>query len=40
MNSLLNDVVVVVSVGTKSVSQSHLLSFDNNKVLKIINWIC
>ena len=19
---------------------SHLLSFDNNKVLKIINWIC
>ena len=27
-------------VGTKGVSQNHLLSFDNNKVLKIINWIC
>ena len=25
--------------GTKGVSQNHLLSFDNNKVLKIINWI-
>jgi len=25
---------------TKGVSQNHLLSFDNNKVLKIINWIC
>jgi len=29
-----------VAVGTKGVSQNHLLSFDNNKVLKIINWIC
>ena len=28
------------SVGTKGVSQNHLLSFDDNKVLKIINWIC
>jgi len=28
------------AVGTKGVSQNHLLSFDNNKVLKIINWIC
>ena len=27
-------------VGTKGVSQNHLLSFDNNKILKIINWIC
>ena len=27
-------------VGTKGVSQNHLLSFDNNKVLKIINWTC
>jgi len=27
-------------VGTKGVSQNHLLSFDDNKVLKIINWIC
>jgi len=27
-------------VGTKSVLQNHLLSFDDNKVLKIINWIC
>jgi len=26
-------------VGTKGVSQNHLLSFDDNKVLKIINWI-
>jgi len=24
-------------VGTKGVSQNHLLSFDDNKVLKIIN---
>jgi len=30
----------VVNVGTKGVSQNHLLSFDDNKVLKIINWIC
>jgi len=30
----------VLSVGTKGVSQYHLLSFDNNKVLKITNWIC
>ena len=28
------------TVGTKGVSQNHLLSFDDNKVLKIINWIC
>jgi len=27
-------------VGTKCVSQNHLLSFDDNNVLKIINWIC
>ena len=27
-------------VGTNGVSQNHLLSFDDNKVLKIINWIC
>jgi len=27
-------------VGTKGVSENHLLTFDNNKVLKIINWIC
>ena len=27
-------------VGTKGVYQNHLLSFDDNKVLKIINWIC
>jgi len=27
-------------VGTKGVSQNHLLSFDDNKVLKIVNWIC
>ena len=30
----------VEDVGTKGVSQNHLLSFDDNKVLKIINWIC
>ena len=28
------------TVGTKGVSQNHLLSFDDNKVLKIVNWIC
>jgi len=27
-------------VGTKGVSQLYHLSFDDNKVLKIINWIC
>ena len=27
-------------VGTKGVSQNHLLSLDANKVLKIVNWIC
>jgi len=27
------------SVGTKGVSQLYHLSFDDNKVLKIINWI-
>jgi len=32
--------VDVEGVGTKGVSQNHLLSFDNNKVLKIINWTC
>jgi len=26
-------------VGTKGVSQVYHLSFDDNKVLKIINWI-
>ena len=30
----------VETVGTKGVSQNHLLSFDDNKLLKIINWIC
>jgi len=29
-----------VFVGTKGVSQVYHLSFDDNKVLKIINWIC
>jgi len=33
-------VVVVDTVGTNGVSQNHLLSFDDNKILKIINWIC
>ena len=28
------------SVGTKGVSQVYHLGFDDNKVLKIINWIC
>jgi len=28
------------SVGTKGVSQVYHLNFDDNKVLKIINWIC
>jgi len=28
------------NVGTKGVSQLYHLSFDDNKVLKIINWIC
>jgi len=27
-------------VGTKGVSHNHRLSFDDNKVLKIVNWIC
>jgi len=27
------------SVGTKGVSQFYHLSFDDNKILKIINWI-
>ena len=27
-------------VGTKGVSQIYHLSFEDNKVLKIINWIC
>jgi len=30
----------VSTVGTKGVSQVYHLSFDDNKVLKIINWIC
>jgi len=30
----------VPTVGTKGVSQNHLLSFDDNKVLKIVNWKC
>ena len=30
----------IQNVGTKGVSQNHLLSFDNNKVLKVINWTC
>jgi len=30
----------VLYVGTKGVSQVYHLSFDDNKVLKIINWIC
>jgi len=30
----------VLSVGTKGVSKLYHLSFDDNKVLKIINWIC
>jgi len=29
-----------LNVGTKGVSQVYHLSFDDNKVLKIINWIC
>jgi len=32
--------VIGVCVGTKGVSQLRHLSFDDNKVLKIINWIC
>jgi len=32
--------VNVDCVGTKGVSQNHLLSFDDNKVLKMVNWIC
>jgi len=31
---------VELCVGTKGVSQVYHLSFDDNKVLKIINWIC
>jgi len=37
--SIRGETLAVASVGTKNVSQNHLLSFDNNKVLKIINWI-
>ena len=36
----LNFRFVYLSVGTKGVSQLRHLSFDDNKVLKIINWIC
>jgi len=32
-----NDVYSMLEQGCFT---SHLLSFDNNKVLKIINWIC
>jgi len=39
-NPLCLDDFDVLAVGTKGVSQNHLLSFDDNKVLKIINWIC
>jgi len=35
-----DDLTRISYVGTKGVSQNHLLSFDDNKVLKIINWIC
>jgi len=31
---------VVTPVLEQGCFTSHLLSFDNNKVLKIINWIC
>jgi len=31
--------IQVPTVGTKGVSQVYHLSFDDNKVLKIINWI-
>ena len=27
-------------VGTKCVKQYHFLSFEDNKVLKYVNWIC
>ena len=37
---LLCNVVLQDHVATKGVSQYHLLSFDNNKVLKTINWTC
>jgi len=40
MKSYHDTLLRVDFVGTKGVSQYHLLSFDNNKVLKIINWIC
>ena len=30
----------VIKMLDKECFTSHLLSFDNNKVLKIINWIC
>jgi len=33
-------VFLLACVGTKGVSQLYHLSFDDNKVLKIINWIC
>jgi len=33
-------VALMEGVGTKGVSQLYHLSFDDNKVLKIINWIC
>jgi len=39
-SAFLNGVIEEEVVGTKGVSQNHLLSFNNNKVLIIINWIC
>ena len=32
---MLKSVLIVLCVGTKGVSQNHLLSFDDNKVLKL-----
>jgi len=39
-SAFLNGVIEEEVVGTKGVSQNHLLSFNNNKVLIIIKWIC
>ena len=36
---LLIERFILLLVGTKGVSQVYHLSFDDNKVLKIINWI-
>jgi len=35
----MDNIKLKISVGTKGVSQVYHLSFDDNKVLKIINWI-